>query len=104
MGVPPVGLDAVARGPHHLRDGAHVAGQPESDEPPLQVEARGAALVEAARRLRQRGRPGGDRVGVVAERALHDLARLEDERRGADGTGMHVKADAGRVQHGRDLL
>ncbi|WP_143013192.1 hypothetical protein [Parafannyhessea umbonata] len=23
---------------------------------------------------------------------------------GADGTGVHVKADAGRVQHGRDLL
>lgn len=42
--------------------------------------------------------------GVVAERALHDLARLEDERRGADGTGVRVKADAGRVQRGRYLL
>ena len=66
LGVPPVGLDAVARGPHHLRD--------------------------------------GDRVGAAAERALHGPARPEGERRGADGTGIHVKADAGRVQHGRDLL
>lgn len=86
------------------RHGARMAGQPESDGPSLQAEARGAALAEAARRLRQRGRPGGDRVGAAAGRALHGPARPEGERRGADGTGMHVKADAGRVQHGRDLL
>ena len=79
-------------------------GSPRATSLPCRPKPVGPLSQRQPHGLRQRGRPGGGRVGAAAERALHGPACPEGERRGADGTGMHVKADAGRVQHGRDLL
>lgn len=103
VGVAPVGLHAVAGGPEHLGDGADAGGKAQRVERALEVEAGRAALVDGARGLGQGPRPPRYRRRVVAERGAHHLARLVDERRGADGPCVHVETDAGRVDHGWDL-
>ena len=65
------------------RHGTRMAGQPESDEPPLQAEARGAALAEAAPRAsaarppRRRPRRGRRRTCAARPR----LSRRRTPRR-----------------------
>nr|WP_072499837.1 AAA family ATPase [Olsenella phocaeensis] len=102
-GVAPVGLHPVPGRPEHLRDGPDDARHVGGLELPLQVEAGGAALVDAPGRLRQPLAPPRHRAGVVAERRPEHLARLDHERGGADGPCMHVKTDVCRIEHGWDL-
>ena len=60
-----------------------------------------ALTVQMMQRLR---RVFGDRLGIVSERRLDELPRLEDVCRRRDAPCMHVEPDAGTIEHGWDLL
>lgn len=103
-GVAPVGLHPVARGPEHLGDGADHAWDACLVELPLQVEARGAGLVDASCGLGHALGPFGDLARVIREGLLDYLPGLRDECRSGDGARVYVEPDAGTIEHGWDLL